>query len=61
MIILKTMDICEECPNFDVEMRDFYRSLGLKIVLCKKYKECHKNIADLYNFDGREDDADVEQ
>ena len=42
MIILKTMDICEECPNFDAETRDFFKSLGLKIVLCKKYKECHK-------------------
>ena len=60
MIILKTMDICEECPNFDAEVRDFFKSLGLKIVLCKKYKECHKNIADLYNFDGLEDDTDDE-
>ena len=33
MIILKTMDICEEC---------------------------HKNIEDLYNFDGWEDDTDGE-
>ena len=23
MIILKTIDICEECPNFDAETRDF--------------------------------------
>ena len=46
MIILKTMDICEECPNFDAEVRDFFKSLGLKIVLCKKYKECHKNLKD---------------
>lgn len=62
MIILKTMDICEECPNFDAEVRDFFKSLGLKIVLCKKYKECHKNMADLYNsFEGLEDDTDVEQ
>lgn len=60
MIILKTMDICEECPNFDAEVRDFFKSLGLKIVLCKKYKECHKNLADLYNFDGLEDDTDDE-
>ena len=58
MIILKTMDICEECPNFDAETRDFFKSLGLKIVLCKKYKECHKNTEDLYNFDGWEDNPD---
>ena len=61
MIILKTMDICEECPKFDAETRDFFKSLGLKIVLCKKYKECHKNLEDLYNFKGWEDDADGEQ
>ena len=61
MIILKTMDICEECPNFDAETRDFFKSLGLKIVLCKKYKECHKNLTDLYNsFDGLEDNTDDE-
>ena len=67
MIILKNMDICEGCPNFDdvaatmdAETRDFFKSLGLKIVLCKKYKECHKNLEDLYNFDGLEDDTDDE-
>ena len=38
----------------------FFKSLGLKIVICKKYKECHKNIEDLYNFDGWEDDTDGE-
>ena len=26
--------------------------------ICKKYKECHKNIEDLYNFDGWEGDTD---
>ena len=49
------MDICEECPNF------FLKSLGLKIVLCKKCKECHKNLEDLYNsFEGLEDNTDGE-
>ena len=62
MIILKTMDTCEECPNFDTDTRDFFKSLGLKIVLCKKCKECHKNLEDLYNsFEGLEDDTDGEQ
>ena len=69
MIILKTMDTCEECPNFDdvaatmdTNTRDFFKSLGLKIVLCKKCKECHKNLEDLYNsFEGLEDDTDGEQ
>lgn len=62
MIILKTMDICEECPKFDPEVRNFFKSLGLKIVLCKKYEECNKNIVDLYNFTGEwEGNTDGEQ
>ena len=47
MIILKTMDICEECPNFDAEVRDF---LITQL----------KNLEDLYNFEGLEDNTDGE-
>lgn len=58
MIILKTMDICEECPKFDPEVRDV-KELGLRVVICKKYKECNENLMDLYNFTGEwEGDTD---